>query len=374
MMTKAKLHSHPIATTYVAPRLSIAYVFSTICAILILLIPFYLCFSPRYALRNNLNDVNDNNNYLNTRRTTLGTPVGIWLKHDTYREQPKVKFQYRVIVVVQAKVKVENNEDETNSTTENASMLPKEIYYSTFDEINEKRPESFRASSTTSREADDDMDGIMDRLLLKVNIPIDRNEFVYGVQALVFVTYKIENHVKMEMESLIHVHYESGIPGSKFTSFGDLNLRQMKAIPIISDNAQNDDDDIIRMYVDEELVQLQSASFEPSLSNVNNILKRYHARSIATDYVERFPMWTRQVKGPSMSNDESGEDDKSFELDLTVIIPKMQSIVYVPTLMEVLTEAWMRYLSLLVVIGGIGQLLFQYVFANQIIRTDVIVS
>ena len=373
MMTKAKLYSHPVATTYAAPRLSIAYIFSTTCTIVILLIPFYLCFSPRYALRNNLNDDNDNNNnYLNTRRTTLGTPVGIWLKHDTYREQPKVKFQYRVIVVAQAKVRVENNEDETNATG-NESMLPKEIFYSTFDQLNEKRQESFRASSTTSREADDDMDGVMDRFLLKVNIPIERNEFVYGLQALVFVTYKLENHVKMEMESLIHVHHESGIPGSKFTSFGDLNLRQMKAIPIISRNTQSDDD-IIRMYVDEELVQLQSATFEPSLSNVNNVLKRYHARTVASEYVERFPMWTRQVEGPSMSTDESSEDDKFFELDLTVTIPKMQTIVYVPTLMEVLTEAWMRYLSLLVVISGIGRLLFHFVFSNQILRTDIIVS
>lgn len=357
-MTKVKLYSHPVTTQFIAPRLSLAYIFSAVCTILTLVLPFYLCFSPRYALRNNIN-----HDSLNAR-TTLGTPVGIWLKHDTYREQPKVNFKYRIIFVAQAVEKVANGK--------NVTLLPRELYYSTYEELNEKRQQTFRSASTTSREADDNVDGVVDRLLLNIKLPLKCNEDVYGLQALVFVNYKLVNHVKMEIESLIHVHHEAGIAGSKFVSIGDLNLRQMKPIPIFSGRSNSN----TRLYFDDDLVDIPSALFEPSATNIGNILKRYQSRSIAADYVERFPIWTRQIESSSISNAETEDagNKKGFELDLTVTIPKMQSIVYIPTLVEVLTEAWVRYFSLLVVVGCLAHLLFKYVFSNQILRTDIVVS
>lgn len=359
-MKKVLLYSESLCKHYTAPRWSIAYIFSILCTALTFVIPFYMCFSPRYAL--NLNPQSPSGI---RDRSTIATPVGIWLKHDTYREQPKVRFQYKVIFVAQLKEKTKDN-----------NSISKEVYYSTIDDLNDLRLETFRSASTTSREADDDFDGVMDRLLVNIKMPLKANEYVYSIQALAFVKYRLDTHVKMEMESLIYVQHESALPGSKFTTIGDLCLRQLTPIPIIGmspDGANSEN--IWTLFSDNRLIDFQSVGKVASQSNIGNIIHKYQSRSIATDYNERFPMWTRQVEDAYVVDDmnEEGLDKhiKDFEFDLTVTIPKMQSVVYVPTLGEVLTEAWVRYLSQLVITGLIIQRMLSFVLRNHIFKANV---
>ncbi len=369
-MKKVQLFSYPICKQYKAPRLSIPYLFSVFCTVLTFTIPFYLCFSPRYALKDDYNTDFNVNERSYSQHNTLATPVGIWLKHDTYREQPKVQFQYKVIFVAQAKEKKarEGAKNEGEYIT-----LPKEIFYSTMGDINQAR--TCRTASTVSREADDNLDGVVDRLLIQIKLPLQKMEDIYSVQALVFVTYKLEAHVKMEMQSLVYVQHQSNLPGLKLSSTGDLNLRQMMPIPIVEGAIDSEGrKKSLKLFDDEyeQLLNVPSVSMVSSESNVQNILRKYESRSIATDYSERFSVWSRQIDDDhnlDADNSSDGENSKDFELDLTIVIPKMQSVVYIPTLMEVVTEAWIRYLSLLVVVGCFIRQVLTFVFSNQILKS-----
>lgn len=359
-MKQVHIFSHSIDKYYIAPRWSCTYVFSLVCTVLTFVIPFYLCFSPRYGLHNN------SQSFSFRDRSTIATPVGIWLKHDTYREQPKVQFQYKLLLAAQLKEKTRNDNIE--------SMLHKELYYSTIHEVNELRAESFRSASTIAREVDDDLDGVMDRLLTTIKMPLEANEYVFGVQAIVLIHYRLEAHVKMEMDAMAYVHHGAGLPGSKLTSVGDLNLRQMVPIPI-TENLLSDDNgnkSLWKLYDDEQLLDLQSIKNNPTQSNLRQIIQKYHKRTITADYTERFVDWTRQVETSFVSNvnttDELEEYTKEFELDLTIEIPKMQSVVYVPTLAEVLIEAWVRYLSLLVITGFFIRTLLKLLFTTHILK------
>ena len=115
------------------------------------------------------------------------------------------------------------------------------------------------------------------------------------------------------------------------------------------------------LFEDDKLLDIHSVERSVTMeSNVRSIIQKYQSRNIATDYIERFPVWTRQ-HGEYRHSVQNGDNDtgeiqkkkytKDFEFDLTVVIPKMQSIIYVPTLMEVLAEAWIRYFSFLVITG-----------------------
>jgi hypothetical protein len=306
-----------------------------------------------------------------TDASTIATPVGVWLKHDTYREQPKVNFQYKVIFVAQVREKSLQQID--GKMIE--SFIPKELYYSTIDGMNELRTETFRVASTTSREIDNDFDGVVDRLLMEIKMPLKPNEYVYGIQSMALVNYRLDTHVRMEMESLIYSHHESGLAGSKFSSTGDLKLRQMRPIPIIhTGNDQTHKRDIWKLYSDKALLEFDNIGMNPSQSSLMQIIEKYQSRSIATDYSERFPLWLIENEEFIDDEIEAGKEfSKDFELRLTVDIPKMQSIIYVPTLMEVLTEAWIRYLSLLVITGFLIRRVLFFLFTNHFMKTKIII-
>jgi hypothetical protein len=355
-MKRVYLFSNPINRQYSAPRLSFAYFFTVVCKVATFLIPLFVCFSPRYAL--NLDS--EGENHVHRHRNTLATPVGIWLKHDTYREQPKVSFQYKVIFVAQVMEKITVNQGEENDSN---PFTPKELYFSTIGDINELRHESFRSASIKSREVDDNLDGVLDQLLLNIKMPLRVNEYVHGIKALAFINYELNSHINMDMESLVYVHHNSGLAGSKFSTYGDLSLRQRKPI--------SRTDSHLSMYHNDNLLHPYVAGKVAMESNVGSILNKYKERDVATDYIERFPRWTSEDNSYE-TKDTENEDEltKKFEIDITIEIPKMQTIVYVPSLTEVLTEAWIRYLSFLIITGFCVKRFLEFVFTKNIIKAS----
>ena len=255
-------------------------------------------------------------------------------------------FQYKAIVVVQ----VQTGDDYD---------VPRELYYSTMHNVNELRPESFRVAAVTSREADDDSDGLVDRLILKFALPI-KDERVYGVQALIFLNYRLQNHVKVDMESLAYVHHDAGLPASSYSSRGDLMLRQNMPMNVEQEfTALYSNDDLLGMDMNEAAIGISARN-----SNIMNILERYKSRDIATDYLERFPVWTRHAG-------EDKDNMDTFDLRVTIDVPRLQQVIFVPTLQEVLLEAWMRYLSLLVIAVYLMRRLFHFVYTNRIANSHI---
>ena len=303
-----------------APRLSFAYFFKLICTFLAIFLPYILSLSRR------------------------DYPIGVWLKRDAYREQPEVHFQYKAIVVAQ---------------TKDSSGMPKELYYSTMREVNDARPESFRAASVVVREVDENLDGLIDQLYLHFKIPLE-GEQVYGVRALIFLDYRLQDHVKVDLDSLSFIRYNGGLPSSSYETRGDLVLRQNLPMSIR--------EDFVNPYSDSELINVLKATFSASESNIGKIIERYGARHITTNYVERFPLWN------SNTHTSSGRNNEAFDLKITIDIPRLQQVIFIPTFPMVLLEAWMRYLSLLVIAVHLMRRLLLFVHSNRLLTSQKVID
>ena len=335
MLNNVELITVPVSKRYTASRLSFAYLVKVIGTCLAIIIPYILSLSPQ------------------------DYPLGIWLKRDVYREQPAVKFQYRVILVAQVK-------DDSNG-----NGTPRELYYSTVREVNEARPETFRAASVSSQEVDRNLDGLVDSLKLEIDVPLLMQEQVYGVQALVFLNYRLQKHVKVDMECLAFIDSRGrgGLPGSSYSSRGDLVLRQNLPMRVEKKftNLYKYDNDLLR-----DIHTVRSVRD----SNILSIMESYGARDVFAHYVERLSHWGggynhARDPDPGPGPDPDRDGNEVFHLEVTVDIPGLQQVIFIPTLPQVLVEAWNRYLSLLVISGYIMRRFFLFLYTNQIVRSKL---
>ena len=324
-MRKVQIFSTPLCERHLVSRLSLGYIFSLGCTIFAIIVPFLACHSAIYGTDDG------------SKRSE-----GLWLKRDTYREQPSVHFNYKVIFVAQAK-------DASNGS-------PKELYFSTISSINNLRSAdgSLRMASVTSREADDDFDGIVDRLYIQASLPLESHERVFGVKALIFLDYSLTKHVKIGMESVAYIHHDSGIQGDSFTTRGDIVLRQNVPIGV------RDNPSII--FSGEPLVDFERVSSHSNAANILSILEKYESRVVSADYVQRFPSWKRDLSYL--------QENRTFTLKATIDIPKMQEVVFIPTLQEILLDAWIRYLSVFILCLFLVRKICSFVYANRIIPTE----
>jgi len=147
------LHGEPLQCLYKAPRLSWAYLFHVSVTVMALLGPLLLAFPTR---------------------SEGGT---FWKLHSTYREQPVVEYQYKLIVELQA---VDRN-----------TGLKYEIYYSTIDAANLLMAEtgSFRMADVTVSSQDDNLDGLTDRFHITSEIPLGTSEDIVGIKVRFQVVY-----------------------------------------------------------------------------------------------------------------------------------------------------------------------------------------
>ena len=291
-MKKVVVYSEPLTRQYCVPRLSFTFLFIILVNLFAVIVPFYFCTS---------------------------TDASLWMTYGSYREQPDVKFLYKFIIVLEA--------------TSASSGQSKEIFVSTIDSLNVMRPESYRMANVQFHEEDDDLDGKFDSFQLEADVPLAVDERVHGMQAVLFFGYRMQRRVKFDMESVAYTSFESGQPLSGCDTRGSLELRQTKPLGI-------------RGYFSElysEQTPLVDTTTEgapraPESSIVASILEQYRERHVAADYVERYPIKSRAV---------DSEEKGTFRFKMKVDIPE-QEVLYIPTLMEVLKDGWIKYLSVVV--------------------------
>jgi hypothetical protein len=294
-MKRIVVFQEHLTRRYSAPRLSLAYLFVILFNAAALIIPFF---------------------FFN------GTHGDFWIQYGTYRERPEVAFQYKVIVVL-----------ESTSLTSN---LTKEIFVSNIDSLNVLRPETYRLASIQFQEDDIDRDGKFDSFTLESDVPLYPDEQIQSMQALLFFKYRLQKRVKLDMESIAYTSAESVLPMSGFDSKGSLMLRQSNPLGVRGYTST--------LYAEETplIDTIDSlATNRIKASNVNHVLEKYRARSVVADYVEHYPI---KLLGRSSVPGEA----EMFHLKMKVDIPE-QEILYIATLMEVLQDGWIKYLSVVVV-------------------------
>ena len=328
MGTTVNVFSEPLCLHYSSEsRCSFAYLFSLACTLFVFVIPLYLCNSPVNS---------DGSNPAN----------GIWLKQSKYTEQPNVHFQHRYIFVAQA----------IDSTT----GMPKELFFSTMSSINSLKSKTLRMASIKIREADENFDGKMDIFLISMNLPLDDGEIIYSFQVLLFFDFKLQNHVQTEMETLVYIHHDSGLPISSYSSSGELKLHQNNPIEVR--------DTFSNLYKNQDLLDPHNSNYA-SEGNVNNIIRKYQSRAIRADYVERFPLSTRSLSRNSTLASNPNQCNL-FNFTGTISVPS-QEIIYIPTLTEIIRKIWIQYLSLLVILIFLVKKICRIIFANQLIVTTI---
>jgi hypothetical protein len=310
------LFASPSLKRFYAPRCSMAYLFSIVSSVLVIILPYLLCFN----------------------RGEMHQTIA-WLRWDSYREQPRVHFNYKTIMMFQA--------------TDTDTKQVKQLFSSSIRTFNNSS-NNFRPASISYNEHDYNLDGVVDRIHISGRLPL-KNESLKSLQIIVFVDYSLTKHVKIDMESMIYFDYHGSYPGTRLDLTGDLILRQNAPIRIGNTS--------VDIYKDESLLEYSlSSSSLPDSEKVQRILNSFQDRDVATDFHKRFSVWTPR-KEEEISN--------SFDLNLNIDIPKLQPVIYIPTFYEALLEFWMRYLSLLIIFILLLRLLSGYLYEYQILRTKI---
>jgi len=272
---------------------------------------------------------------------------GIWIKQNIYREQPIVAYKYKLILILEAVDTLGN---------------PKQIFYSTLPQINESRQKTFRMANIKSEEIDNNNDGKLDQLELKLAIPLFPNESIHSIQALIFFDYQLLSHAKISMESLVYIQKSFPLPSLGLSTFGNLKFRQTLPLPVR--------EQISTLYVNSPLLEGKKKSKESKViysardTNIEQILQKYSKRAYTIEYEELYLNWKTNFGRLSNFSSNDEYEYKDFHFHATINYP-LQEVRYIPTVLEVLKDAWIKYLSLAVIVGYFLNKISSFVFFHQ---------
>jgi len=331
------LFSHPVYRRYLAPRCSLAYLFSWVCSIIVVLIPFILSFTPEHMRGES-------------------TEGGLWIKHKSYREQAQIHFRQDLILVVQAKERIGVNSTTTSSSDMRNEWIdrPKEIFFSTSSYLNQLYPNTFRMASIQSREIDRNLDNVIDSINIQVSMPLHAGEYVYSIQLVSGFDYSLSHHVKIQMDTLAFLHYTSGLPFTTLISKGELKSKQRALFPIRKSTTV--------LYKDDALFPA-SCDTVKYMSTIQQLLEKADSRLFSTDYLERYTSANR-----ADHVNKAGLISPVLNITLT-LHNNVQTIDYTPAMYELLTDAWIRYFSLYWIAMKLMRQMYSFVYPNQLIET-----
>ncbi len=308
-MKQTVVHREPLARRYLISRFSFCYFFIALCNVVVFLVPIFVA---------------------------VGNSEEFWIKHATYREQPQTKFLYKFIMVL-----------ETISTFGGKS---KELFISTIDEYNALRPESTRVSKIEVIQESNERSGLFDAFTVRAEVPLESGEEVKRMQSLLFFDFRLQKRVRLDTDVLVYESTESPVsPLSGYDSEGQLILRQSNPFRIHGD--------ITKTAAHGTLLSHNSEANEMNTFKFADILKQYRSRNVAADYVPEYPILHH--------NFSPEEKDKAFQLRMKVKIPQ-QNISYIPTLAEVLKDAWIKYLSIVILCWYLMDMIKRFVLHHHL--------
>jgi len=284
-----EVYKEPVFRTYIAPRCSVAYVVSIAFHALAMFMPFFLA----YPFHEN---------------------GSIWLKEGCYWEQPKVKFKYQMISVFQAK-------DMTNNG------IVKEIFYSTLPAANLIRS-NIRMATVRAREIDENLDGVTDKFWVNLDVPLEEGEEIYSVQTVLFFDYQLHDQVKLRTDGLLYFDKYSAIDHTGISMTGKLSFIQ--ALPFQLDKT-------IHLYPDDPVLNDDLVSKDVRETNIHSIMEKHSRRSNIMRISYADLIWTSRQQ-------------KSFNLTASIDVP-LQQIRYIPNSWDILKDAWIKYLSMLIIVA-----------------------
>lgn len=249
-------------------------------------------------------------------------------KVDTYFEFPQVSFlhEYAIEVVEDTSGAITDKFFTTypRYTEENYNTLaPPYFSFYTDDENGDGRPEKF----------------VFDITVQGVTTANIRNLII----ALSF-QYDIDDFIEAKMKSLAFFQIESPNGLGRVNAYGSLKLKQLHPI----DNSYS----------------------EKTVYNVNALEKVLNASLINTytNYTQR--QETTEFEGNILV--EPFGDSTDVNINIEMLIPKQQEIMYKPGVLESLKSAWIQYIFVLIAFYFVCiAYVLRFMLSNQIIETHI---
>lgn len=173
--------------------------------------------------------------------------------------------------------------------------------------------------------------------------------------------YQLNSRVKIEMDTMAYVFHSSGLPLSSLTTRGDIALRQKYPLEIRKTETV--------LYDNEKMLDDTSAFFKHDVTDITEmVMDRYAQRDYAAEYKPRYISSTRALSSESLSDDIGSDDPHKeryyFSFTMMIDIPT-QDISYIPTFSDVIKDAWIKYLSVFILLCVLLRQLCSIVYSNQ---------
>ena len=139
-----------------------------------------------------------------------------WIKEHVLYEQPTVSYRYQAIIEVFGQA----------VTTAYPYRTPFTLYYSSSSILNQQHNRFLRIPILQTAEIDDNVDGIVDRIEVSLNMPLAPEEDVTGISAVFLHDVKLKTRARYIFDAASLVSFESSTPVSTLRIDGDIRLRQ----------------------------------------------------------------------------------------------------------------------------------------------------
>ena len=310
-----EVYHESLCRRYYASRFSCAYLFFVVVGLVAITVPFFLAYS---------------------------NVPSFWLKTNTYREQPKMSFQYKVLGDLQG----------VNSEGRNF-----QIVFSSMSDVENLYSGELRVPVIRNIELDNNRDGMPDVFHLQVQVPLQKGERILRADLVSFFDVKFRRRARVHMDALAFLKYDGGMAGRALYVDGDVNLRQRW--PFRAKGGY------YLPYTKYPLLDPHDHEIHLDETLLPNIIYGYRNRNYTMDYDQQYSVWSPAP--PPM--DQYGVFEE-FNLTMVMRIPEMD-VLYTPTASEVLKDAWLKYLALFVVVKYLLEKLCSFVFYNQLVETTM---
>ena len=308
-----EVYSEPLRRRYYASRLSLAYLYVLVSLGVGIVVPFFLAYT---------------------------NVPSFWLKTNTYREQPQVEYEYKVIGLLQG----------LDSHNE-----PIQIFYSSMSTVNYLFQSQLRVPTLRSIQIDKNRDGSPDRFQLQALIPVTKGEKILASSIVAFFNVKLRRRARIDMEAIAYSTSQSALPGRAVYVDGDYVLNQRW--PLRAKGGYH------QPYEMTPLLDPNAVDLSVYQALLPRLVASYRSRNVTMDFNDDYRVWS-----PELGSSDDPLSDTKFNMTLNLRIP-IANVLYTPTATEVLKDAWIKYLSILIVVAFLLDRLCSFIFYYQLLPT-----
>ncbi|CAL1290353.1 unnamed protein product [Larinioides sclopetarius] len=223
------------------------------------------------------------------------------------------------------------------------------IFWSTYEQLNQLMNHELLQTMplVEHREEDYNRDGKRDELKMTIDVPLSKKKVV-SVKLLLIFDYKLYFYSDFSMECAAYLQYSTSLPGSSFSTFGELSLMQRQPLK----HAGKDDKYNI------PIIDFSEPGNPPT--SFENILLGYIRRNVTTSLKNTYSVWETGLAA-----------NESFKINLVILYPE-ETILYKVGFWQLLKWALVQYIAVFFIFSSISKKIKTYLFQKHLLSSIVI--